>query len=159
MNFLAVMTPKFPSEDRVTYESKYGTYKQPRHFLRKILGRIIPAFPGWKIRKKLYALLGVNIHKDVKFIGLDTTIDDVFPELITIDEDVVISLKVIIIAHDDASHAVAPIHIKKGAFIGTGAIILPGITIGENAIIAAGAVVTKNIADNSTAMGVPAKQK
>ena len=42
-------------------------------------------------------------------------------------------------------------------FIGTGAIILPGLKIGKNVIIGAGAVVTKNIEDNSVAVGAPAK--
>lgn len=40
--------------------------------------------------------------------------------------------------------------VKKGASIGANATILPGITIGENALIAAGAVVTKDVADNET---------
>ncbi len=150
---------KTESISRTEYEAKKGTYDQPFYAFRKILSRIIPIFPGWRIRKKMYRIMGVNIHSKTKFIGLDTYIDDLFPELITIDEDVVIALRTTIIAHDDASHTVAPIHIKKGAFIGTGAIILPGVSIGENAIIAAGAVVTKNIDDNSKAMGVPAIQK
>lgn len=146
-------------QDRVTYEKEYGTYNQPRHFLRKLLGRIIPLYPGWKIRKKLYRFLGVHIHPNTKFIGLDTYIDDVFPELITIEENVVIALKVMILAHDDASHTVSPVTIKKGAFIGAGSIILPGVTIGESATVAAGAVVTKDIPNHQTALGVPAKVK
>jgi len=47
--------------------------------------------------------------------------------------------------------------VKKGASIGAGAIILPGVTIGINAIVGAGAVVTKNIPDNSIVFGNPAK--
>ena len=50
-----------------------------------------------------------------------------------------------------------PIVIKRKAWIGAGAIILPGVTIGENAIIAAGAVVTKDVAPNTIVGGVPAK--
>lgn len=50
-----------------------------------------------------------------------------------------------------------PIVIKKGAWIGVGATILPGVTIGENSIVAAGAVVSKDIPDNSIVGGVPAK--
>jgi acetyltransferase-like isoleucine patch superfamily enzyme len=47
--------------------------------------------------------------------------------------------------------------IKKGAKIGINATILPGITIGENSLIGAGSVVTKDIPSNSIAYGVPAK--
>ena len=39
-----------------------------------------------------------------------------------------------------------------------GAIILPGVTVGENAIVAAGAVVNKDVADNTIVAGVPAKK-
>ena len=50
-----------------------------------------------------------------------------------------------------------PVVIRRKAWIGAGAIILPGVTVGENAIIAAGAVVTKDVPDNTIAAGVPAK--
>ncbi|MNY66591.1 Maltose O-acetyltransferase [compost metagenome] len=49
-----------------------------------------------------------------------------------------------------------PIKIKKRAWIGAGATILPGVTIGENAVVAAGAVVSKDVADNMIVGGVPA---
>ena len=50
-----------------------------------------------------------------------------------------------------------PIHIKKNVWIGAGATILPGVTIGENAVVAAGAVVSKDVAANTNVGGIPAK--
>lgn len=50
-----------------------------------------------------------------------------------------------------------PVIIRRKAWIGAGAIILPGVTVGENAIIAAGAVVTKDVPDNTVVAGVPAR--
>lgn len=50
-----------------------------------------------------------------------------------------------------------PIVIKKGAWIGVGATILPGVTIGENSIVAAGAVVSKDVPNNAIVGGIPAK--
>jgi len=47
--------------------------------------------------------------------------------------------------------------IKRNAWIGAAATILPGVTIGENAIVAAGAVVSKDVPDNTIVGGVPAK--
>ena len=49
-------------------------------------------------------------------------------------------------------------HIKVGASIGANATILPGITIGENAMIGAGSVVVKDVPANSTWIGNPARQ-
>lgn len=50
-----------------------------------------------------------------------------------------------------------PILIKRNAWIGAGATILPGVTIGENSVVAAGSVVTKDVPDNVVVGGVPAK--
>jgi len=52
---------------------------------------------------------------------------------------------------------VSPIHIKKGASIGAGAIVLPGAKVGEFALVGAGAIVTKNIPDYAIVLGNPAK--
>lgn len=49
------------------------------------------------------------------------------------------------------------IHIKKNAWLGARVNVAPGVTIGENAIIGTGAVVTKDIPDNAVAVGVPAR--
>lgn len=51
-----------------------------------------------------------------------------------------------------------PITIKRNAWIGANVTILAGVTIGENAIIAAGSIVTKDISDNIVAIGSPARE-
>ena len=50
-----------------------------------------------------------------------------------------------------------PIIIKRNAWIGAGATILPGVTIGENSIVAAGAVVSRDVPPNTIVAGIPAK--
>ncbi len=50
-----------------------------------------------------------------------------------------------------------PVHIGKNCWIGAGALILPGITIGDNTVIGAGSVVTKDIPTNVVAVGNPCK--
>lgn len=50
-----------------------------------------------------------------------------------------------------------PIVIKKKAWIGAGATILAGVTIGENSVVAAGAVVSRDVPDNVVVGGIPAK--
>lgn len=50
-----------------------------------------------------------------------------------------------------------PISIGSNVWVGTNALILPGVTVGDNAVIGAGAVVTKDVDKNSVVAGVPAK--
>lgn len=50
-----------------------------------------------------------------------------------------------------------PIVVGNNVYIGNNVIILPGVTIGNNVVIGAGAVVSKDIPDNSVAVGVPAR--
>jgi acetyltransferase-like isoleucine patch superfamily enzyme len=83
---------------------------------------------------------------------------------ITIEDDVQIGPKVNIITEN---HPVDPsqrkmlnlqsVLVKRNAWIGASATILPGVTIGENAIVAAGSVVNKNVAANTITGGVPAR--
>ena len=81
---------------------------------------------------------------------------------ITIEDDVMLAANVQLLSnnHDEYDRQVLlckPIHIKKGAWIGAGASILPGVTIGEYAIVGAGAIVTKDVGDYEVAVGVPAQ--
>jgi len=81
------------------------------------------------------------------------------PDGITIEDDVFVGPRVTFL-----NDKYPPSHgkgwketlIKKEASIGAGAIILPGLTIGKNSMIGAGAVVTKNVPDNTTVVGNPA---
>ena len=81
---------------------------------------------------------------------------------ITIEDDVMLAANVQLLSnnHDEYDRQVLtckPIHIKRGAWIGAGASILPGVTIGKYAIVGAGAIVTKDVGDYEVAVGVPAK--
>ena len=97
----------------------------------------------------------VFINHDCSFLDLGG---------ITIEDDVLIGPKVSLITEN---HPIDPaqrksldlqsIRIKKKAWIGAASTILPGVTVGENAIVAAGSVVTKDVPDNVVVAGVPAK--
>ena len=60
---------------------------------------------------------------------------------------------------DEQGVSTSPVTIKDDVWIGANAVILPGVTIGSHCVVAAGAVVTKDIPDNSIAIGVPAVVK
>ncbi len=51
----------------------------------------------------------------------------------------------------------APVHIGKNCWLGAGVIVLPGITIGDNVVVGAGSVVTKDLPDNVVAVGNPCR--
>lgn len=81
---------------------------------------------------------------------------------ITIEDDVQIAPNVQMISnnHDPYERQVLlckPVLVKKGAWIGAGVTILPGVTIGEHAIVGAASVVTHDIPDFAVAVGNPAK--
>lgn len=82
---------------------------------------------------------------------------------ISIEDRVTIAASAMISSHDGAYKQThnqemksETITIKKSAFIGNNAIVLPGVTIGERAIIGAGAVVTKDVEKDIVSVGVPA---
>jgi len=115
----------------------------------------------------VFTPLYINFGKNTK-IGKNVFInfDCVFLDLggITIEENVLIAPKVSLLSE---GHPVSPnerqslapghIHIRKNAWIGAGATILPGVTVGENAVVAAGAVVSKDVPANTVVGGIPAK--
>ena len=81
---------------------------------------------------------------------------------ITIEDDVLVAANAQLISnnHDPAEHAILtckPVVLKRNCWIGAGATILPGVTVGENAIVGAGAVVAKDVEPNTVVGGIPAK--
>lgn len=111
----------------------------------------------------LHINLGIftRIGKNV-FINHDCTFLDIGG--ITIEDDVLIGPKVSLITEshplspaERKALIVKPIVIKRNVWIGAGATILPGVTVGENAVVAAGAVVSKDVSPNTVVAGIPAK--
>ena len=115
----------------------------------------------------VFTPLYINYGKHTK-IGKNVFInfDCVFLDLggITIEDNVLIAPKVSLLSeghpvnpNDRQSLVPGHIHVKKNAWIGAGATILPGVTIGENAVVAAGAVVSKDVEANTVVGGIPSK--
>ncbi|WP_243471524.1 DapH/DapD/GlmU-related protein [Winogradskyella sp. MH6] len=115
----------------------------------------------------LFTPFSINYGKNLKlgkniFINQNCQILDLGG--VTIDDDVMVGPRVNLLSE---THPVEPesrkaligkpIHIKTGAWIGAGSTILSGVTVGEHAIVAAGAVVSKDVPDRTVVAGVPAK--
>lgn len=100
-----------------------------------------------KISSHTFICEGVHIGDGV-FVGHNVTfINDKYPRSVNTDGSM----------QTEEDWELVETFVKKGASIGSSSTIMCGITIGENSIIGAGAVVTKDVPDNTVVAGVPAK--
>ena len=100
-----------------------------------------------KISSHTFICEGVHIEDNV-FIGHNVTfINDKLPRSVNPDGSM----------QSEADWKVVETYIKKGASVGSSSTILCGVTVGENAIVGAGAVVTKDVPPGAVVAGVPAK--
>ena len=131
-----------------------------RILVLETFGPIKQAFRSFILR-----LLGYkNIHKSV-VLERNLNLDRVHPAGITIKSDCLIASEVTILCHEhvyrdpqnDDLPLLKPVVIGERTFVGVGATILPGVTIGDDCIIGAATLVSKDIPSGSLAVGVPAK--
>jgi len=105
---------------------------------------------------------GLKVGKNFKRMG-GVIIDPSHCYHITIGDSVTLAPRVHILAHDSSfglftgKTRAANVTIGNQVFIGAGTIVLPGVHIGNRVVIGAGSIVTKDIPDNSVAVGNPAK--
>ena len=115
--------------------------------------------PSIRLKNSLYRMIGVKVGKNV-VIAAYVEIDPYFPELITIEDNVIIGVGAIILAHEYSQDKLRKgrVHIKKRALIGAGSLVRCGVTIGEHAVVAAKSLVNKDVKDHEIVGGVPAKK-
>jgi acetyltransferase-like isoleucine patch superfamily enzyme len=163
-------------EDPESYKLKEASYDTKRLLLqmnntsepqkiRQFLSQIIHSEIDESVT--IFTPFHINYGKNTQ-IGKNVFInfDCVFLDLggITIEDGVLIAPKVSLLSEGhpispEQRHSLVPkhIHIKKNAWIGANATILHGVTIGQNAVVAAGSVVTKDVPDNVVVGGIPAQ--
>ena len=121
------------------------------------------------IRPKLWRWMGCNVGSNI-FIGNAVMFDAANAKLITLEDNVHIASHSILLCHQrdlskyyvNVDYSTLPyrkgnILLKKGCLIGTGSIVMPGITVGEGAIIGVGSLVINDIPPWTIAVGRPAK--
>ncbi|TSC66497.1 MAG: acetyltransferase [Microgenomates group bacterium Gr01-1014_80] len=132
-----------------------------RWFFYFISGMRISPKAHIHMRARFYEPAGISIGED-SIIGDHAFLDGRAPLKIGKHVDIASEVMIYNSEHDLASedfHArVAPVEIEDYVFIGPRAIILPGVKIGRGAVVAAGAVVTKDIHEFTIVGGVPAQK-
>lgn len=121
------------------------------------------------IRPWLWKLIGVEVKGKIR-IGYDVYLDAGYAHLITIEEGCWIASRCLLLCHkrlldeyrvgsdyNQLPYQKHRILLKRGCCVGMGSIVMPGVTIGEGAIVAAGSLVTKDIPAYCIAAGRPAK--
>lgn len=144
--------------EKIPYAYKRSLLGEVWHLIRKfICQNIAPNCVTNFMRVNLYRLCGFKIGKNV-FIGMKCYLDDVFPENLVIEDNVVISYGVYFSCHGRKQNAYK-ITIRRYAYIGfhSGVLAHQDIEIGEYSIIGAMSLVNKSIPADTTAVGVPCK--
>lgn len=145
--------------------------RAPQRYLRKTLlglgadiGVNVTIKTGLIIDNLERGLACLKIGDNV-YVGPGIFLDVAAP--ITLEAEVVLAPRVMILTHGDVGARMlarfikrkeGPVILKRGCWIGAAAIILPGITIGEGAIVGAGAVVSHDVPDYTTVVGNPARE-
>ena len=107
---------------------------------------------------------GMKVGKNCSFFST-STIDSLWPWLISFGDNVTVSTNVTILAHDASPNTVGlgtklgRVCVGNNVFIGAGSIIMCNTQIGDNVIIGAGSVVSGKVESNSVYYGVPARKK
>lgn len=130
---------------------------------------LLSPFAPRKVRPWVLRKIGCHVGKDV-FIGSQVWIDTGHADLIYIEDHAHVTGRTVLLCHkkdlsdyhlgDDYAklpYMKGEIHLGKGCSTGTGTLIMPGVTIGEGAIVGAGSLVTKDIPAWTIAVGRPAK--
>lgn len=157
------------AKEYMEYKNWKGVFGVFRLVIRQIVVHILlrlgQILPYSSLRVFCFRLMGVNIGKDV-FIGIDVIIDPLYPEQVYIGDFSEIGDRACIYAHTRGTkplkalypRKISPVTIGKGVWIGApNVVLLPGVSIGDCAVVAAGAVVTKDVENYAVVAGVPAK--
>ena len=116
-------------------------------------GRGLGAFLRKQVRHLLW---NMDIHPTAD-IASSSYIDRTWPKGIHIGAETIIDEEAIVLTHDLTRGVRFHTRIGAGCYIGPRAIIMPGVSVGDGAIVSAGSVVTKDVPSDATVSGNPAR--
>lgn len=168
---LQIDPDKVNKSELLEYYGLHGRYGRFRLAARLLWGWFLAGLakrvPTAGLAVRLQRRRGVKIGKHV-YIGPGVELDFLYPHLVTIEDNVSIGMHTMIFAHSNPTTSIllkmtlyprrtAPVTIRRGAWIPPGCIILPGVTVGENAVVGAGSVVLKDVPAETLVAGNPAR--
>ncbi|WP_066633396.1 acyltransferase [Desulfolucanica intricata] len=133
-----------------------GPVKASFNFAIIFLCRYLPSL---RLKNFLYRkLLGMHIGRDVS-VGLMVMLDIFFPHLITIGDNSIIGYNTTILTHEFLvdEYRRGPVEIGKNVLIGANTTVLPGVKIGDGAVVGAASLVNRDIPPGVLAAGTPVK--
>ncbi|WP_435358576.1 acyltransferase [Haloarchaeobius sp. DFWS5] len=134
-------------------------YKSPvRVAFNYVLVWLIRISPSLKLKNWALRRLGVTVGEGVSW-GLEATPDVFWPENITLGDHVIIGYDSTLLCHEflQDEYRTGEVVVGDRAMIGAGAIVLPGVEIGDGAQVAANSLVTQDVPAGETVAGVPAR--
>lgn len=113
--------------------------------------------PSLRLKNWLYRRIGMTVGPRVSW-GLEATPDVFWPELITVERDAIIGYDATLLTHEflQTECRRGAVTIGERAMIGGGAVVLPGVSVGADAQVAANSLVTADVPAGETVAGVPA---
>lgn len=150
------------------FSSNYTSRHTPGWWWKALLGMIAYyIILPYRLTNFIHRVRGVRIHNWTNtVIAYHVTLDLIYPEMIEIEEGAWLTQNVTVLAHFRPTDIQAPyiggdrvrqVRIGRGAYLGNGAMVMPGVTIGECAVIGAGSVVTRDVPSFMLAAGNPAR--
>ncbi|AHG04225.1 acetyltransferase [Halobacterium sp. DL1] len=165
----AVLSRAVPSRhDRLDRHPTQGTGNSLRHwtdakhplrvafnYVVIVLARICPSL---RAKNVLLRRLGVTVGVGASW-GLESTPDVFWPELVTVGEDAVVGYDATLLCHEflQDEYRTGEVVVGDRAMIGAGAVVLPGVEIGDDAQVAANSLVADDVPAGATVAGVPAE--
>lgn len=130
-----------------------------------LLGNLVKVAPRGVINV-LHRWRGVKMGRDC-FIDPTAILETAYPENITMGNDVRVTVGCIIMTHIKAPHhlretgimpaVLSPVVLEDACFIGVNSVVMPGVTVGQGAVVASGSVVVTNVPPYTMVSGNPAK--
>ncbi|HEY8395032.1 MAG TPA: acyltransferase [Thermaerobacter sp.] len=114
--------------------------------------------PWLEVKNAMYRLLGMKVGRDVAF-GLMAMVDIFWPELIEVGDNSIIGYNTVLLAHEFLidEYRVGPVVIGRNVMIGANCTILPGVVIGDGAVVSAHSLVNRDVPPGAVVGGVPAR--